>query len=188
MVLRWRWDPCEASWICLHLLRNSPGVRGVPAPPEPPPPPPPRYYVITRPRDAAMLHCLGLGEESRVQQMSTRLFTLSRDGNLRRPRPHGRAHAPARGSVRVPNLYCWRRPCVWSACVRVRALCYDVNDNLTGGRRRGLAAPRALILKQMWPCLQSDPPLACAITHGEGGSAGNAQRTRTHTHTCELRA
>lgn len=59
--------PRRASCIRLHVLRNSPGVHGVPAPQKKR-----HYYVITRPRYAAMLHCLCLGEESRMQQMSGR--------------------------------------------------------------------------------------------------------------------
>lgn len=135
--------PRQASCICLHVLRNSPGVRGVPAPQKKR-----HYYIITRPRYAAMLHCLCLGEETRMQQMSGRrrhvclhcrateitIACICIDVHLHQ---HGEP-CTSQTSI-VVFTYAYHTAVTCTASVRVP--CYDVNDNLTGEGTRSSTCP-----------------------------------------------
>lgn len=78
LVLRSEWssgavavsDPCElpvSIGIRQQFLRKKPGVHGGPTPEKKL-----QYYIIVWPHYAAILHCLGLAEKTRMQQMSNR--------------------------------------------------------------------------------------------------------------------
>lgn len=151
--------PRQASCICLHVLRNSPGVHGVPAPQKKR-----HYYVITRLRYAAMLHCLCLGEESRMQQMSGRhlfVYIVAQQKSQLAASTCTCTSMVNRAHLK-PLLLCllmhivllWRAQPVCVCCVMMLMIIW---------RGRGLAAPRALILKSMLPCLQSDSTLVCVL-------------------------
>lgn len=139
--------PRQASCICLHVLRNSPGVRGVPAPQKKR-----HYYVITLATlcSHVALFVFGWGDPhaTNVRPPSTCLFTLSRNRNHNWLHLHRRALATSmenRAHLR-PLLLCL--PMHIALLWRAQPVCVcRVMMLMIIWRGRGLAAPRALILK-----------------------------------------